>query len=216
MYRKYIVEAIGTFFLVYTIGCSATIGVNVFFAAAAILAGMVYAGGPISGAHYNPAISLAVWIRGKLPQEQLLPYIFSQCVGALLAAGAMRITVWHTPLYGDLLHGRYATPFYFSPFPALLAEFLFTFALIFVVLHVATSRAVAGNSYYGIAIGFTLLSGILAIGSLSGAAFNPAVAISLPLMGLSIWKNIWVYILSTFLAGAAAGYTFRALNPEDV
>lgn len=216
MWRKYVTEGIGTFFLAYTIGCAATIGVNVFFAAAAILTAMIYAGAPVSGAHFNPAVSVAIWIRGRLAHAHLVPYMLAQFAGALAAAGAMNITVSQTILYSEILGGRFSVPHYFSPLPAMLAEFLFTFALAFIVLNVATSRRSTGNSYYGLAIGFTLLAGILSLGSLSGGAFNPAVALSLPIMGLATWPNLWIYMIGTFLGGAAAGYTFRALNPDDL
>ena len=96
----------------------------------------------------------------------------------------------------------------------LLVEFLFTFALVFVVLQVATSPANRGNSYYGVAIGFTLLAGILAVGAVSGAALNPAVAVSLPIMGLTPWSNLWIYFVSNFAGGAAAAWMYDFLNPQ--
>lgn len=99
--------------------------------------------------------------------------------------------------------------------PALLAEFLFTFALVYVVLNTATAKANAGNSFYGLAIGFTVLTGAFAVGGISGGAFNPAVAFGITLLGLSLWTNIWIFLLANFLGGAVAGVTFRWLNPTD-
>jgi len=99
--------------------------------------------------------------------------------------------------------------------PALLAEFLFTFALVFVVLNVATSRDTAGNSYFGFSIGFTVLVGALAVGKISGGAFNPAVAFGITLMGLVSWASIWIYLVADLLGGLAAATAFRFLNPED-
>lgn len=215
-WRKYLTEALGTFFLVLTIGCSATVGVNAFFAVAAILTAFIYAGAPLSGAHYNPAVTLGVWLRGRLETAHVLPYMIAQLTGALLAAGAVRLIIGHTTLHLDVLSGRFALPHFFSPVPALLVEFLFTFALVFVVLQVATSKRAQNNSYYGLAIGFTILAGVLSIGAISGAAFNPAVAVSLPLMGLAAFENLWIYLLSNFAGGAAAAYIFRLLNPDDL
>jgi aquaporin Z len=98
----------------------------------------------------------------------------------------------------------------------LLVEFLFTFALAWVVLNVATAKATANNSFYGLAIGLTVMAGAIAVGSISGAAFNPAVAVGVAVMKLAAWKNIWVYFLAEFAGAAVAGLTFRAMNPQDV
>lgn len=208
-------EAIGTFFLVFTIGCCATVGINVFFGAAALLTAFIYAGAPISGAHYNPAVTLGIWLRGRLATALVLPYMIAQILGGLFAAAAMRVVISHTGVALDLIRGRFEKPHFFSDYPALLVEFLFTFALVFVVLNVATSRKTEGNSYYGLAIGFTLLAGILSIGAVSAAAFNPAVALSLPLMGLETWPHLWIYLVANFAGAAAAAYTFKYLNPDD-
>jgi aquaporin Z len=214
--RKYLTEAIGTFFLVFTIGTCATTGVNTFFAAAAILTAFIYAGAPISGAHYNPAVTVGIWLRGRLESALLLPYIVAQCIGAALAAAAVRFSIGHTNVFADVLIGRFERPHFFNDYAALLAEFLFTFALVFVVLHTATSRRSSGNQYYGLAIGFTLLAGILSVGTISGAAFNPAVALSLPLMGLATWQNTWIYLVGNLAGAAVAAYSFRFLNPDDI
>jgi aquaporin Z len=99
--------------------------------------------------------------------------------------------------------------------PALLAEFLFTFALVFVVLNVATAKGTAGNSFYGLAIGMTVMTGAFAVGNISGGAFNPAVAVGIAAMGLSGWSSLWIYLAADFLGGATAGVAFKALNPEE-
>jgi aquaporin Z len=96
-----------------------------------------------------------------------------------------------------------------------VAEFLFSFALVYVVLNTATAKGTSGNSFYGLAIGFTVMSGAFAVGSISSAAFNPAVAIGISVMGLSAWSNIWIYLVANLLGGAAAAGTFKFLNPED-
>jgi aquaporin Z len=206
--RKYITELIGTFFLVFTVGCTVIAGgagVIPPLAIGAALAVMVYAGGHLSGAHYNPAITLGVWIRGRLPSGDVVPYWVSQVVGALLAAAAV----------GSLKAGASVKPMPLAVGPALLAEFLFTFALVYVVTNVATAKATAGNGFYGLAIGLTVLAGAFAVGNISGGAFNPAVAIGISMMGLSAWANVWIYLVANLLGGAAAGLAFRALNPHD-
>ena len=206
--NKYIVEFIGTFFLVLTVGCSVIIGGAGVIAPLAIgssLMVMIYAGGHISGAHYNPAVTLAVWVRGKCPTKDVVPYWIFQFVAALVAA-----------LVLNYLRGEHAaSPMKLQTGPALLAEFLYTFALAYVVLNVATAKGTSGNSFYGLAIGFTVMAGAFGVGSISSAAFNPAVALGISTMGLSAWSNLWIYLLANFAGGLAAGVTFKVLNPGD-
>ena len=135
---------------------------------------MIYAGRHISGAHYNPAVTLGVFLRGRCPASDVLPYCGAQLLGAAGAA-------W---IVGFALRGAPVTPFLAPVVGAFLAEFLFTFALVYVVLNVATAEATDGNSYFGLAIGFTVLAGAFAVGQISGAAFNPAVAIGASIRGL--------------------------------
>lgn len=206
--NKYIMEFIGTFFLVFTIGCT-VIGVGAGslapVAIGSVLMVMVFAGGHVSGAHYNPAITLGVYLRGKCEAKDVVPYMIFQIVGAVVAAFAVRY----------LKAGTMTVPMNLPVLPALLAEFIFTFALVFVVLNTATSKDTAGNSFYGLAIGFTVLAGAFAVGNISGGAFNPAVAIGISTMGLVSWSNIWIYLVAELVAGAVAAATFKALNPAD-
>jgi aquaporin Z len=99
--------------------------------------------------------------------------------------------------------------------PALLAEFLFTFALCYVVLNVATAKGTSGNPTYGLAIGFTVLAGAYAVGPISGGAFNPAVAVGITILGLSHLANIWIFLVANFAGAAVAAAVFRFINPED-
>jgi len=206
--KKYIVELLGAFFLVFTIGCTVMgngAGPLAPLAIGSALMVMVFAGGHISGAHYNPAITFGEWLARKCETKDVVPYIVFQIVGAALAA----LTVNY------LKAGATSTPMSVSPLPALLAEFLFTFALVFVVLNTATARSTAGNSFYGLAIGFTVLAGAFAVGNISGGAFNPAVAVGISIMRLSSWANIWIYFLAEFVAGAAAAFMFKMVSPGD-
>jgi aquaporin Z len=97
-----------------------------------------------------------------------------------------------------------------------VVEVLFTFALAYVVLNTATSKDHPNNSFYGLAIGITVLAGAVAVGTISGGAFNPAVGLGICLAGLIGWKMIWIYLFATVAGGALAGYVFRQLNPDDV
>jgi aquaporin Z len=205
--RRYLMEFIGTFFLVFTVCCA--VGGNAALAPLAIglvLAAMIFAGGHISGAHYNPAVTLAVFIRGRIAVADAAAYVGAQVLGALVAVGGAAI----------VLGGRPEHPFKISHLgAALLAEVLFTFALAFVVLNVATSRDHPGNSFYGLAIGATVFAGAVAVGPISGGAFNPAVAIGITTAGLVSWSALWVYLVANLIGGALAGFAFRFLNPHD-
>lgn len=205
--NKFIVECIGTFFLVLTIGLTVipgSAGVIAPLAIGSVLMVMVYAGGHISGAHYNPAVTLAVLIRGKCTMVDAPVYLTAQILGA--AAGA---------LTAQFLVGSGTAAGTIDVTKALIAEFLFTFALAYVVLNVATAKGTSGNSFYGLAIGFVVMAGAFSVGGISGGAFNPAVAIAAPLMGLMDWNNIWIHISADFAGGALAAVVFNMLNPED-
>jgi len=206
--NKYIAEFIGTFFLVLTIGCTVIgngAGALAPLAIGSALMVMIFAGGHISGGHFNPAVTLGVWLRGKCEAKDVAPYMLFQIIGAVLAALAAKFLKGGTPVL----------PLQVATVPALLAEFLFTFALVYVVLNVATARGTSGNSFYGLAIGFTVLVGAFSVGNISGGAFNPAVAVGISVMGLSSWPNIWIYLVADFVGGAVAAVTFKALNTAD-
>lgn len=206
--NKYIVELIGTFFLVFTIGCTVVgngAGALAPLAIGSVLMVMVFAGGHISGAHYNPAVTFGIWLRGKCETKDVVPYILFQIVGAVAAAFAVKY----------LKAGAVVAPMNLATVPAFLAEFLFTFALVFVVLNTATARDTLGNSFYGLAIGFTVLAGAFSVGNISGGAFNPAVAVGISLMGLAAWHNIWIYLVAELLAGAVAAIVFKLVSRVD-
>jgi aquaporin Z len=206
--NKYATEFIGTFFLVLTIGCTVLAGGGGVIPPLAIgsaLMVMIFAGGHISGGHYNPAVTLGALIRGRTSIPDAVAYWIVQVLGAVAAAAAVKY------LRADAT----ITPIALSVGPALLAEFLFTFALVYVVLNVATSKDTSGNSFYGLAIGFTVLTGAFAVGDISGGAFNPAVAVGISVLGISPWPNLWLYLVANLAAGVVAGVAFRALNPND-
>ena len=205
--KKYFTELIGTFFLVFVIGMAVVdpgIGPFAPLVIGTVLMVMVYAGGYISGAHYNPAVTLAVFIRGKIGLKDGLFYWLFQLLGGALAA----------LLVGYFKEGAVviaATP---NVLPAILIELIFTFALCYVVLNTATSKQTAGNSYYGLAIGFTLMVGVYAGGAISGGAYNPAVALGVSLMKLSAWSYIWIFLVGNLAGGILAGMAYRTLSPR--
>ena len=210
--QKYAVEFIGTFFLVFTIGnvvIDPGAGPLAPLAIGAALMAMVFAGGHISGAHYNPAVTLAVFLRGKCDAKDMGPYMGTQLIAAVVAALLVK-NVMKGPDSGvvpiDLL----------AVLPqAILAELLFTFALAYVVLNVAPAKGTDGNAFYGLAIGFTVMTGAFAVGGVSGGIFNPAVAVGISAMGLSSWGNIWVYLIANFAGAALAAYVFKFVNGPD-
>lgn len=205
--NKYLAEFIGTFFLVLTIGCTVVgAGATVIapLAIGAALMVMVFAGGHISGAHYNPAVTVAVLIRGKVKTADVVPYMIAQIAGAALAALVV----------GKCFRAGVAvTPMVPQVGAVLLAEFLFTFALVYVVLNTATAEGTSGNSFYGLAIGMTVMTGAFAVGDISGGVFNPAVAVGISMLGLSSWSNIWIYLLADFGAAIVAAIVFMVVNP---
>ncbi len=208
--KKYLVEFIGTFFLVFTIGQTVIepgAGALAPLAIGSALMIMIFAGGHVSGGHYNPAVTLAVFLRGKCDAKDVAPYMVSQVVGAALASAVVIF------LKGEAMDAvQAATP---AAAEALTAEFLFTFALAYVVLNVATASGTEGNSFYGLAIGFTVMTGAFAVGGISGGAFNPAVAVGISILGLSAWANIWIFLVANFAAAVAAALVFKVVNAEE-
>lgn len=205
--KKYINELIGTFFLVLVIGLTGNP-----IAIGSVLMVMVYMGGHISGAHYNPAVTLAVLMRKKIDGKDAAMYMIFQVLGAVLAALLVNMLVGHTfaPAPGAGVSG----------INALAVEVVFTFALASVVLNVATTKATAGNSYFGLAIGFTVLAAAFAGGGISGGAYNPAVGLGPCLIdtmvgGNNSLLNVWLYIVGPFAGAAVAAMVFNFTNPDE-
>lgn len=203
---RYATELVGTFFLVLTIGLTILQGEAMApLAIGSALMVMVYMGGHVSGAHYNPAVTLGFLVAGKMAVSEAVAYWLSQVAGALLAALAVQAMIGET----------------FAPAPGaevglagmVLAEILFTFALMLVIFNVAASPDTEGNSYFGLAIGFTVGAGAWAVGPVSGAAFNPAVAIGPTVLhataGGGSWQWLWVYLVAPSLGSLAAVGMFR-------
>jgi aquaporin Z len=210
--KKYLVEFIGTFFLVMTVGMTVIepgAGSMAPLAIGSALMIMVYAGGHVSGGHYNPAVTLAVWLRGRCASSDVIPYWASQILGGLLASLVV-LAFKHNPTIYPMDMSQHG-----GQLLALLAEFIGTFALAYVVLNVATSKGTAGNSFYGLAIGFTVMTMAYGLGGISGGAFNPAVATGITVMHIVKASDFWVYFIGNFGGGALAAVTFKFINPED-
>jgi aquaporin Z len=204
--HKYLTEFIGTFFLVLTV-CMMVISGNAAFAPLAIgvsLMIMVYAGGSISGGHYNPAVSLGAVMSGALPTSQFVPYVISQLSGAVVATLVALVVTGKTiaPAPGDGV----------SVMASLIVEAVYTFLLVYVVLNVAVSKRTAGNSYFGAAIGMAITVAAYSGGALSGGAFNPAVGLGTTIvhatLGDGTWQHVWLYIVGPFTGAALAAVVF--------
>jgi aquaporin Z len=210
--NKYLTEFIGTFFLVLTIGLvvvgQAPLGA---LAIGSILMVMIFMGGHVSGAHYNPAVTLAVYMRGKLPVADVAPYMIAQIIGAFVAGIVVYILTGQTfaPAPGANV----------SVIDALLNEIIYTFALALVVLNVATAKGTSGNPTYGLAIGFTIVVAAIAGGGISGGAYNPAVGLgptlSQALFGGAFNTSVWIHIVGPLIGGALAALVFKVQNPDD-
>lgn len=206
---KHATEAIGTLFLVFTIGASVRGGDPLApLAIGAVLMAMIYAGGHVSGAHYNPAVTLAVLVRRRMDLRDAIGYWVAQLAGALVGAAVVAAVIPQGHSTTQALSGH-------AMLAAVVVEFLFTLALSYVVLNVATSKAHHGNSFYGLAIGFTVLAGAVGVGKISGGAFNPAVVLGGIAMGTISGSVLWTYVAAEMLAGLAAGLAFLAINPDD-
>ncbi len=210
--RNYLTEFIGTFFLVLTAALTLMNGTPLApLAIGSALMVMVYMGGHVSGAHYNPAVSLAVLLRGRIRPAEFLGYSGSQIAGAaaaaLVAYAVVGRTVAPAPADGVSLTG------------ALVVELLFTFALALVVLNSAASAKTQGNSFYGLAIGFTIVVAAFAGGPLSGGAFNPALAIGMILVDASTSGGsaaaLWIYLVGPLAGGALAAFVFGLQEREE-
>lgn len=201
--RKYIVEFIGTFFLVSGAIFGGAVGASL------ALMIMVYAGGHISGAHYNPAVTTAMYMRKKVEASELAGYYLAQLLGGAIAAALIYY-----------VFERQGQNFVCDGFPSgvlktALAEVLGTFALAYVVLNTATAKGTAGNSFYGLAIGGTVLAMALAVGRFSGGVFNPAVGLGLAVQKSMCWQNLWLFFVAPILGGIIAALVFGFVNQDE-
>ena len=205
MQQKLTTEFIGTFFLSLTICTVAVYGSAVEhapFGIAATLMVMIYAGGHISGAHYNPVVTVSIYLRGACDKEEVLPYIVSQVIAAVSAAIVVE---------NFLFSGGFDTIDTFElGTDAVVAELLFTFALAYVILNVATTESTSGNGYYGAAIALVVLAGAITVGSISLASFNPAVTSALIVSGKLTLADSWMHFVPQFVGAVLATYVYKS------
>jgi len=211
MTQKLLTEFVGTLLFLFSISAAVLSGTPMApLAIGAALMAVVYMGGHVSGGHYNPAVSLAVLIRGKMTAGDLLPYWVAQLLGALMGCFLASLA---TGKSFAVMPGEGVTTL-----GAVLVEIVFTFALCLVVLNVATAKATAGNSYFGLAIGFTIVVAAFGGGPVSGGAFNPAVATGAAINSVIHGQGagpLWMYWVGPLMGGVLAGGTFKLQNPGD-
>jgi aquaporin Z len=212
--RRLSAEFIGTFFLILVITMTTYAKVSADLQPIAIglmLIGLIYANGYISAAMFNPAVTLAFWIRGRIATKDALAYIIVQFIAAVAAAGLTIALTMAKPSVQLVA----APPQYFGLIPAILAETVGTFLMSWVILNVATSKTIEGNSFYGLAIGATVAGLIYTFGNVSGSVFNPAVAIALGVAQIGNWSNIWIYFVGSFGGAALAALAYRFINRDE-
>jgi len=204
--RRYLTEFIGTLFFVMTIGLAVATGnpLTPLFIGAALMV-VVYMGASVSGGHYNPAVTLALFLRRKMPRADLVPYIVAQILGAMAGAYLSYVFLDRTFALAPAATASIGGAF--------LVELLYTCLLALVVLNCAAREATKGNSYFGLAIGFTIVIAVFAGGPISGGAFNPAVATGAILInalsGDGNLSHLWLYWLAPLAGGALASLIFK-------
>ena len=231
MRNKLILELLGTFFL----SCAALMS-EAPLSVAAMLCALIYMGGPISGAHYNPAVTLAVWIRGRISWKQSLAYVGVQLLAAFLAALLVGSLLGYDHDHAKDSLAALGDSVFSDAYGSSVTEFFGTFILALVILLVATSRLTAGNGYFGLAIALTVL-GVAGAFAQFNPVINPAVGFALSLQGLAsalfgdgtgagvvakefiylakVTPRLGLDLFCQLLGGAAAGGLFLVLYPED-
>ena len=196
--KKYLTEFVGTFFLVLIIGLS-----NNPLAIGFGLTVLVYMGAHISGAHYNPAVSFAMLLRKEINSSDFFKYLLSQILGAFAAAF----------LVSNMSSNMLVQPDLAEPVAIILvAELIFTYLLVFVILNVATHPNLDGNSFYGFAIGLTVMAGAFCVGPLSGGVFNPAVSIGPSLVDIITGNGVSQYFVWYYLTAPMAGSVMAVVH----
>jgi aquaporin Z len=212
--RRLSAEFIGTFFLVLVVCMSTYSKVSADLQPIAIglmLIGLIYANGYMSAAIFNPAVTLAFWLRGRIETKDALAYIVVQFIAGIAAASLTLALTMAKPIVQPIA----APPQYFALIPAILAEVVGTFLMCWVILNVATSKTIEGNSFYGLAIGSTVAGLIYTLGSVSGSVFNPAMAVALDVAQIGNWANLWIYLVGSFGGAAVAALAYRFINRDE-
>jgi len=220
-WAPHIMEFCGTYMFVCTVGTAAKNSSDAAFAIGSALMVLVYIGGHVSGGHFNPAVTLSILLSGRdlISQKDALLYMAAQFLGGLLGGMSAAGLVDDGIVLGPGV--RVGTTENFSDGQAFTAEFLYTALLAFTVLNVATVKSTAGNSFFGLAIGFAVVVGASAVGRISGGAFNPAIAFGITLSNSMFGNNdttaehLWIYLIADFMGGAFASFVFYVTNPQE-
>ena len=208
--RRLFTEFIGTLLLTYTVCITAVWGssggIHPGFLIATILMVMIYCLGHISGAHFNPTVTVSIWINGSFKRGDVFPYAVSQLVAGVSGAILSGLTYSRQNIQAKtepeslLLNSEIHE--------VLLSEFAFTFALVYVILYVAFNEGTSGNHYYGVAIASVVLIGAILVGDVSMASFNPAVTISLISVGKLTITQSWMHLIPQLAAGPFAAWVY--------
>lgn len=213
--RRYLAEFIGTFALIFCgtgaiiidqesggaithAGIAATFGL--------IVAAMIYTLGDISGAHLNPAVTIAFWVARAFPAKEILPYILSQAAGAFAASFTLKLLFPANMYLGATLPAG-------SEMQSLVLEFILTFLLMFTILHVAKGSKEQGM-FAGLAIGSVVLLEAMFAGPICGASMNPIRSIS-PAIASGHTEHLWIYLAGPIAGAMLAVLVWNILKPKN-
>lgn len=213
--KKYLAEVIGTFALVFcgtgaiiinqeAGGVITHVGIAVTFGL--IVAAMIYTVGDISGAHLNPAVTIAFWIAKKFPAKEIVPYILSQGTGALIASFILKFLFPVNEMLGVTLPAG-------APMQSFVLELILTFILMFVIIHVATGSKEQGM-FAGLAIGSVVLLEAMFAGPICGASMNPIRSFA-PAVASGHFEHLWIYLIAPVLGAIFAILAWRILRHQN-
>jgi aquaporin NIP len=213
--RKYLAEIIGTFALVFcgtgaiiinqeSGGAITHVGIAITFGL--IVTAMIYSVGDISGAHLNPAVTIAFWVAKEFPAKEILPYILSQAIGAFLASGILKFLFPVNDFLGSTLPKG-------LPMQSFILELILTFILMFVILRVAKGSKEQGM-FAGLAIGFVVLLEAMFAGPICGASMNPIRSLA-PAVVSGHLENLWIYLTAPILGAIIAVFCWSTLKPKS-
>lgn len=206
-------EAIGTFVLVFAgtgavvvneLSNGAVTHLGISFVFGSIVAALIYALGHISGAHFNPAVTLAFWTSGFFPAKNVIPYIIAQSVGAIAASSLLRVSCGLVNNLGATL------PLNQNWVQSLVLETVLTFILMFVIFGSGLDRR-APIGFAGLAIGLTVAVEAAFMGPITGASMNPARSLG-PALVAQVWQHHWLYWVAPIVGAQLAGVTYRYLS----
>jgi aquaporin Z len=213
--KKCFAEFLGTFALVFAgtgaivindVSAGAITHVGIALTFGLVVLAMIYAVGDISGAHLNPAVTTAFWLSGRFPARSVLPYLASQCLGAVVASGVMRLLFpTHATLGATLPAG--------SEMQSFILELILTFLLMFVILNVSTGAKEKGITA-GIAVGAVIALEALFAGKICGASMNPARSLA-PALVSGHLEYLWIYLTAPMLGSCLAIFACRGCHAPD-